>query len=193
MAIQLSNLTVNPEVKTVREYINTPNGTIEVYEPDMKMVEEILQIQEDSGFDFSSEIVMFDAHTMLTQVFPLLTNIETGELSEDELQKIIDNPSIHLIIAQNVVAQIISEANKLYAERMKTELASAESVLAQTDLLKSIPNIFNEHVKRNPEVSSAWKEIEKAQSDLENILESKEDKEDSQQLEPEKEKDDTES
>lgn len=170
MAIQLSNLTVNPDVKKVREYVSTPQGSIEIYEPTLSMVNEILEIQKEDGFDFASEIVSFNEHTLLTKVFPLLTNIETGNLSEDELQKIIDNPSIHLLIAQNVVAQVLSEANKLYAERLKAELASAETVLAQADLLSSIPSIINEHAKRNPEVAESLKKIEDAQAELEASL-----------------------
>ncbi|MEX3625181.1 hypothetical protein [Viridibacillus arvi] len=171
MAIQLNQLTVNTDVKKVREYISTPQGSIEVYEPTLEMANEILAIQEESGFDFASGIVKFDEITLLTKVFPLLTNIETGDLPEDELQKIIDNPSIHLLIAQNIVAQIISEINKLYAERLKAELASAETVLAQSDLISTIPSIINEHAKRNPEVAESLRQIDSVQSEVEQLME----------------------
>ncbi|MFJ8247284.1 hypothetical protein [Peribacillus asahii] len=174
MAIQLSELTVNPNVKKVREYINTPQGSIEVYEPTLEMANEVLNIQKENGFDFASEIVEFDAVTLLTKVFPLLTNVETGDLSEEELEGIIANPSIHLLIAQNIVAQIISEINKLYAERLKAELASTETVLAQSDLLSTIPSIINEHAKRNPEVAKNLKEIEAKQAEIESIIEQEE-------------------
>lgn len=170
MTIQLSNLTVQKDVKKVREYISTPQGSIEVYEPTLEMVNEILGIQQENGFDFASDVVSFNEHVLLTQIFPLLTNIETGDLSPEEIQKIIDNPSIHLLIAQNIVAQIISEANKLYAERLKAELASAETVLAQSDLLSNIPNIINEHAKRNPEVADNLKKIEEAQAKVEQMI-----------------------
>lgn len=177
MGIQLSNLTVKPDVKQVREYINTPTGTIEVYEPTLDMVNDILEIQKEDGFDFASDIVSFNEDTLLKKIFPLLTNVETGDLSDEELQSIIDNPSIHLLIAQNVVAQIISEANKLYAERLKTELASAETVLAQSDLLSAIPSMISEHAKRNPEVADSLKQIEKAQEELQEMIEEEEKKE----------------
>jgi len=174
LAIQLSNLTVNPDVKKVREYITTPQGAIEVYEPTLDMVNQILEIQAESGFDFASATVEFDETTLLTKIFPLLTNIESDKMSEEELQGVIDNPSIHLLIAQNVVAQIISEANKLYAERLKAELASAETVLAQSDLLNAIPNIMNEHAKRNPLVAENLKEIDKIQAQVEKLVEEEE-------------------
>lgn len=176
MTIQLSNLTVNPDLKKVREYINTPQGSIEVYEPTLETVNKILEIQQESGFDFASEIVSFDEQVLLTQIFPLLTNIETGDLPEEEIQKIIDNPSIHLLITQNVVAQIISEANKLYAERLKAELASAETVLAQSDLISNIPSIITEHAKRNPEVANELKKIDDMQAQVEQMIADEEEK-----------------
>lgn len=177
MAIQISNLTVGSEEKKVREFISSPQGSIEIYEPTLDMANEILAIQKESGFDFSSDVVQFDEITLLTKIFPLLTNIETDGLSEEELQRIIDNPTIHLLIAQNVVAQIISEANKLYAERLKAELASAETVLAQSDLLSNIPSIINEHAKRNPEVAQRLREIDKVQTEVERLIEEEESKE----------------
>ena len=177
LAIQISNLTVGSEEKKVREFISSPQGSIEIYEPTLDMANEILAIQKESGFDFSSDVVQFDEITLLTKIFPLLTNIETDGLSEEELQRIIDNPTIHLLIAQNVVAQIISEANKLYAERLKAELASAETVLAQSDLLSNIPSIINEHAKRNPEVAQRLREIDKVQTEVERLIEEEESKE----------------
>lgn len=171
MAIQLSNLTVQPDVKTVREYISTPQGSIEIYEPTLDMVNEILEIQKEDGFDFASDIVSFDEHTLLTKIFPLLTNIDTAGLTDKELQKIIDNPSVHLLIAQNVVAQILSEANKLYAERLKAELASAETVLAQSDLISAIPSIMNEHARRDPQVAESIRKIEEKANEVEKLIE----------------------
>lgn len=174
MAIQLKNLTVNPDVKTVREYIGTPQGSIEVYEPTLEMVNKILEIQTETGFDYSSDVVIFDEMTLLTKIFPLMTNIESDKMTEEELQGVIDNPSIHLLIAQNVVAQIISEANKLYAERLKAELASAETVLAQSDLISSIPNMLNEHAKRNPVVADNLREIEALTTQVEQMIKDEE-------------------
>lgn len=181
MTIQLASLSLKTEGKTVREYINTPQGSIEVYEPTLEMVNEILRIQQENGFDFTSETVAFDERVLLTQIFPLLTNIETGDASEEELQNIINNPTVHLLIAQNVVAQIISEANKLYAERIKAELASADTVLAQADLINSIPNILNEHAKRSPEVAENLKKISELQAEVEAKLEEEDAKDDDTQ------------
>lgn len=159
LAINITSLTTPTEERKIREYINTPQGAIEIYEPTLDDVNSIIEIQRESGFDFNSEFLDFDGVVLLTKIFPLVTNIETGDLPDEEIQKIIDNPSIHLLIAQNIVAQIISEANKLYAQHLKAELASAETALAQADLVSSIPQIINEHAKRDENVAEALKEI----------------------------------
>ncbi len=175
MAINITSLGLPQEgERKVRERINTPNGTIEVYEPSLDDVNEILDIQRDSGFDFNSDIVEFDEIVLTTRIFPLLTNIEFNDLRDEELQKIIDNPSIHLLIAQNIVAQIISEANKLYAERLKAELASADSVMSQSELINSIPNLIEETAKRNPEVAQNLEAIKLATAEITEQMEKEE-------------------
>ncbi|WP_324655226.1 hypothetical protein [Bacillus paranthracis] len=164
MTINISSLGLPQagEERKTRERINTPNGTIEVYEPSLADANEILNIQRENGFDFNSDIVEFDEVMMVTKIFPLLTNIELEDLPKEELQKIVENPTVHLLIAQNVIAQIISEVNKLFAERLKAELASADSLMAQSELINSIPNLVEETAKRNPEVAGNLKAVQTA-------------------------------
>lgn len=185
MAIQLQSLSINQNEKTVREYIKTPQGSIEVYEPTLDTVNEIIAIQRKNGIDLSDDVVTFTAKSVLTEIFPLTTNIETGNLSDEEIEKIIDNPSIHLLIAQNIVAQIISESNKLYAEQMKANLAAAEGALAQADLINAIPEVFNEHARRSPEVAQNLKVIQEAQERVEELIQEEEKALESQESAPE--------
>jgi len=183
LAVYISGLTTPKDQRKVREYINTPQGAIEIYEPTLDDVNAIIDIQRGTGFDFNSSFVEFDENVLLTQIFPLLTNIEIEDLSAEELQKIIDNPSIHLMIAQNIIAQIISEANKLYAENLKAELASAETALAQSDLVNSIPHIINEHAKRDDSIREALEEIDAKSNEVLDLL----DNLDEEEKEPEQE------
>ncbi|MEH7207620.1 hypothetical protein V7094_15480 [Priestia megaterium] len=180
MAINISGLTTPKDQRKVREYINTPQGAIEIYEPTLEDVNAIIDIQRESGFDFNSQFVEFDENVLLTKIFPLLSNIETGDLSAEELQKIVDNPSIHLMIAQNLIAQIISEANKLFAENLKAELASAETALAQSDLVNSIPHIINEHAKRDDDIREALEEINSVTDEVLNLLDDEDEPEQEQ-------------
>lgn len=161
MTINISSLGLPQagEERKTRERINTPNGTIEVYEPSLADANQILDIQRENGFDFNSDIVEFDEMMMVTKLFPLLTNIELEDLPKEELQKIVENPTVHLLIAQNIIAQIISEVNQLFAERLKAELASANSLMTQAELISSIPNLVEETAKRSPEVAKNLKAI----------------------------------
>lgn len=172
LAIKLSTLKVEQEgVRKVREFINTPNGQIEVYEPTLKDADAILDIQREEGIDFGKDTFVFNASVVLRKLFPLLTNIELGELTDEEVENIAQNPSVHLLIAQNYVAQIISEVNKLYAERIKTEIASAESLMAQTELVASIPQMIVEQAKRDPELAEMVQKVEEKTQELNEAIE----------------------
>lgn len=172
MAIHISDLSVPQQgEKKIRERIATPTGTIEVYEATLEVADKILEIERNRGVDFGSDsVVTFDEMSVLKELFPLLTNIETGDLSDEELNEIIANPSLHLLIAQNLVAQIISEVNKLYAENVKTEIASAESAISQAELISTIPTMLIEGAKRNGEHDIVRK-IDQAEKEIDEILE----------------------
>jgi hypothetical protein len=171
VTIKLSALQVPQEgERKVREYINTPNGKIEIYEPTLKDADAIIELQREEGFDFGQDTVRFNEMMVLKRLFPLLTNIETADLSDEELNKIIENPSIHLLIAQNYVAQIVSEVNKLYAERIKTEIASAESLIAQSELISSIPSMIVEQAKRNSDLAELVQKVEEKTAELDEAI-----------------------
>lgn len=161
MAISISQLGLFGNTRKVREYINSPSGQIEIYEPTVQDADVIIDLQREEGFDFGQDTIRFDELLVLKRLFPLLTNIETDKLSDEELNKIIENPSIHLLIAQNIVAQIISEVNKLYAERIKSEIIGAETVLAQAELISSIPNIIREQAKGDKELSALVDKVDR--------------------------------
>jgi hypothetical protein len=173
LAINIADLTVGQEgEKKVREYIQTPTGKIEIYEPTVDMIDKIMNIQRGGGVDLaSSETVEFDAMLVLKELFPLLTNIETGNLPDEELNKIIDNPSVHLLTAQNIVAQILSEVNKLYVEDVKAKIASSESALAQAEMIATIPTLMIENAKRNGNQALVRK-IDEAEKELDRAIES---------------------
>ncbi len=164
MAVNISKLGLsNPEIsRSVRERINTPHGAINVFEPSVQDLEMILEIQRKNGFDMQTDFVEFDEQTMVKEIFPLLTDIDFEEMSQEQLDAVLENPTVHLLIAQNVIAQIITEANKLFAHRIKTDLSQAESVLAQVELINAIPSLIEETAKRNPEVAKQVDAIREA-------------------------------
>lgn len=184
MSVKIKELGLsNPEIsRSVRERISTPNGVINVYEPSMQDLETILEIQRKNGFDLQSDIVEFDENTMVKEIFPLLTDVDFEGISQEELAFVLENPSVHLLIAQNVIAQIIAEANKLFAHRIKADLANAESVLTQVELINSIPALIEETAKRDPKIAEKVEAIREATLAF---AEDMEEEEDGQPDEPE--------
>lgn len=168
--IKLDSLQVAQEgIRKVREYVNSPQGSIEVYEPTLVDANAIIDLQNAKGMNLENDKIIFDGMTMMKEVFPILTNIDVSGMSDEEINKTIDSPSIHLLIAQNIVAQIISEINKLYAENMKAEIISADSILAQSELINSIPSILLQHSNYNPKVKENLDKIGETAKDIENL------------------------
>lgn len=170
MGINIKGMQVSNE-KQVREIINTPQGSIEIYEPNFETVKTIVDMQFGQQFGAETGVISFDGATVIKELFPLLTNIELNDLTDEELEDVINNPSIHLLIAQQIVAQIVAESNKLYAQRVKTELMTADSTMAQVELINSIPNIILDKAKRDGNVSDLMSKVESASKELEEAIE----------------------
>lgn len=172
MAINLKGLQLAE--KQVREVINTPQGIIEVYEPSVDALQAIIDLQSGNGFGFVEQTVSFDGRDVIKKLFPLLTNIELGDLSDEEIDAVIENPTVHFLIAQQIVAQIVAEANKVYAERMKTEMKNAESTVAQIELMNQIPAMLIEKAKSEGNLDELMKAVDNATTDLEEAIKGEE-------------------
>lgn len=169
LGINIKGMKVSPERRQVREIINTPQGSIEVYEPTMDDIAVIIDMQVDQDFGEVTGVVSFDGIRVIKELFPLLTNIEFGELSDEELEEIVENPTVHLLITQQVLAQIVSESNKLYVERIKTEMMNTESIMAQVSLMNSIPTSIVEQAKRDGKVSELMGKVQDASDEFEKV------------------------
>ncbi|PEA25804.1 hypothetical protein CN984_12315 [Bacillus cereus] len=169
MGIEITSLGVAE--RQVRELIRTPQGNIEVYEPTVDDIAEIIDLQRDKGLGMEDGKIAFDGVDVMKTLFPLLTNIDFGDISDEELSKIIENPSIHLLIAQQYVAQVVAESNKLYAQRVKTELMNTDSTLAQMELLNTIPSIIVENAKRDGRMAELVDKVAEVSDDLEKAIE----------------------
>ena len=170
LSIKLKELKVSKEGRQIREMVNTPSGAIGVYEPTIDDISQIVDLQREQGFGAETGVVSFDGVTVIRELFPLVTNIDMQELSDEEIQDVIENPSVHLLIAQQLVAQIVAEANKLYAERVRTELMNTESTLAQVELMNAIPAMIVEKAKGEGKVSELVEKVEQASKDLEEAM-----------------------
>jgi uncharacterized radical SAM superfamily Fe-S cluster-containing enzyme len=168
VAVKISDLKVSQSERQVREYLNTPQGAIEVYEPTLEDIQKIIDMQKAE--DMENGVVLFDGVQVIRELFPMLTNIDLGDLTDEQLEEVIENPSIHLLTAQQFVAQIVAEANKLYAERVKTELMNAESTMAQMELISTIPTTIIENAKKEGKIGELVEKVEKASKELDEAI-----------------------
>ena len=171
MNISISNFKVGQKNRTIRELITTPQGNIEVYEPRIEDIQAIIDLQREQNFGAETGVVRFDGAVVIRSLYPMLTNINLGELTDEELEEVIENPSIHLLIAQQVIAQIVAESNKLYAERVKTELMNAESSLAQAEIMNQLPQFIIEKAKGDGKIAELVQKVEEASEKLEEVIE----------------------
>ncbi|GAB6253574.1 hypothetical protein BCSAG_48920 [Bacillus cereus] len=161
MTIKLSELHVpQGEERKIREYVKSPQGMIEIYEPTMKDADAILDLQRGENPNFAnSQTLRLSGKIVLKVLFPMLTNISVEGMSDEELDEAIENPSIHFLLAQKYVSQIVSEVNKLYVEHIKDEIAKADSLISQTELIDSIPAMILEQAKRDPELADIAEKV----------------------------------
>ncbi|MED3440163.1 hypothetical protein P4393_11900 [Bacillus subtilis] len=169
MGINIEGLKV--QEKQIRELINTPQGTIEVYEPNIDDIERIIEIYRGNGFNVEENVATFDGVQVLKEFFPLLTNIDFGNTSDEEIQEIVENPSVHFLIVQQVIAQIVAESIKLYSQRVKTELMKSDSMMAQMELIEAIPSLIVEQAKRDGKVSDLLENVMKVEEELQEAIE----------------------
>ncbi|MDY7043693.1 hypothetical protein RVS70_05690 [Virgibacillus sp. M23] len=170
MGIDIKNVGLTGEDRHIREIINTPSGNIEIYEPTVDDISKIIDLQRDMGFEFQEASVSFDGLTVVKELFPLLTNIDMGDLPDEELNSIIDNPTVHLLITQQIIAQIIAEANKVYSHRIKTELLNSESTMAQAELINSIPAMIMDRAKRDGKTKELVDKVSQLSDEYDSLL-----------------------
>ncbi|HDR7263668.1 hypothetical protein [Bacillus sp. CH_203] len=168
MAIKLSELHVpQGEERKIREYVKSPQGMIEIYEPTVKNADAILDLQRGENPDFANnETLRLSGMVVLKELFPMLTNISLEGMSDEELDNVIENPSIHFLLAQKYISQIVSEVNKLYVEHIKDEIAKADSLISQTELIDSIPSMILEQAKRDPELATIAEKVLDSREEL---------------------------
>lgn len=173
MSVQLKDLKASQDEasRKIRDFVSTPQGVIEVYEPTMSDIVDILEIQRSENEDELSDEVEFEDITVIKVLFPLLTNLDFYDLSDKEIKEIIESPSIHLLTVQQIIAQIIQEANKYYAQKVKTEIINAESTMAQVDLINTIPSIVLSRSKLEGTSNELTDNVAEAEKKLQEAIE----------------------
>lgn len=140
--MKIENLTAigfNGERK-VRQTLGEGVNQVKIYEPTEDNIQEIIDITQEVATDSHNTAEVTFTEQQIVEVFlPMLTNIETQHLTEDEITIILVNKSTVLMSALQVIGQIISECSRLYIERLYSQIIYSENMLAETKLVESLP------------------------------------------------------
>ena len=161
-----------PTERIVREVVKAPFGDVLVFEPRIDEFDTILEIQREDGVR-NGQVVNFDGNTVIRKLFPLLTDLDMSDLTDEDIEEVVNNPSIYLLTIQNIISQIVAEVNSMFMQRIKAEITQASTLVDQATIIKQIPNIIGKEAKRVGDEETA-KNVEKIISFEDKVKESEE-------------------
>lgn len=126
--------------REVREVIFAKDETITVYEPDKENIEEIFALQERFINGDNPERLQLSGRDVVN-LFAMLTDIGgLDDLTDEEIDDIIDNPSMALIQVQKVIEGIVIEVYKMVVLSIQNEVllsdVKLETARSQNELLE---------------------------------------------------------
>lgn len=123
--MKLSYLKNTKEYRKIRDVVMSSGSTVNIFEPTLEEIDEILNLQDEWVSDEGMSISGADVVKVL---FPMLTDLEgIDEMTESEVQEVIDNPSNAFIQIQYHIETIITEV-------YKTAILKARKAILEKDL-----------------------------------------------------------
>lgn len=132
--VQFKNLISDPDNRRVRERIFIDGETIKVFEPSKEEINKIFDMQE-KFIDKKNPNRLSLSGKDVVDLFKLLTDIEgINDLTDEEIDKVIENPSMALINAQHAIEGIVTEVYKMVILSMKNRMLETDlrMISAQT-------------------------------------------------------------
>ena len=118
--MKLSYLKNTKEYRKIRDVVMSSGSTVNIFEPTLEEIDEILKLQDEWVSDEGMNISGADVVKVL---FPMLTDLEgIDEMTESEVQEVIDNPSNAFIQIQYHIETIITEVYKTAILKARKEI-----------------------------------------------------------------------
>ena len=118
--MKLSYLKNTKEYRKIRDVVMSSGSTVNIFEPTLEEIDEILKLQDEWVSDEGMNISGADVVKVL---FPMLTDLEgIDEMTESEIQEVIDNPSNAFIQIQYHIETIITEVYKTAILKARKEI-----------------------------------------------------------------------
>ena len=118
--MKLSYLKNTKEYRKIRDVVMSSGSTVNIFEPTLEEIDEILNLQDEWMSDEGMSISGADVVKVL---FPMLTDLEgIDEMTESDVQEVIDNPSNAFIQIQYHIETIITEVYKTAILKARKEI-----------------------------------------------------------------------
>ena len=118
--MKLSYLKNTKEYRKIRDVVMSSGSTVNIFEPTLEEIDEILKLQDEWVSDEGMNISGADVVKVL---FPMLTDLEgIDEMTESDVQDVIDNPSNAFIQIQYHIETIITEVYKTAILKARKEI-----------------------------------------------------------------------
>ena len=118
--MKLSYLKNTKEYRKIRDVVMSSGSTVNIFEPTLEEIDEILKLQDEWVSDEGMSISGADVVKIL---FPMLTDLEgIDEMTESDVQEVIDNPSNAFIQIQYHIETIITEVYKTAILKARKEI-----------------------------------------------------------------------
>ena len=118
--MKLSYLKNTKEYRKIRDVVMSSGSTVNIFEPTLEEIDDILKLQDEWVSDEGMNISGADVVKVL---FPMLTDLEgIDEMTESDVQEVIDNPSNAFIQIQYHIETIITEVYKTAILKARKEI-----------------------------------------------------------------------
>lgn len=135
--VKFANLGNSIKERKIREVIVSGKDKIVVYEPSVEDVDNIINYQETFVKGLNTGEIAIDGVDIVKVLFPMLTDIEgIDELTDEEINAIVAEPSLAYLQVEQVIKGIIVEIYKTLVITSRTELI-------EMDLIKENENVQN--------------------------------------------------
>ncbi|EJE97754.1 hypothetical protein [Liquorilactobacillus mali] len=164
--VELKNLRTDPVEREINTVIKSKYGDITIYEPRKSDVEVIMGLHEfiislnvkDEKEKDKSTLKISDA-TILKDVIPLLTDIKVGDMTEEEIQDVLDNPSTAMMEVNQVLVHIITSVYKIVLLSYANELLEHDVSLESMKLNHSAVGTFVNQASETEKGKELLKEV----------------------------------
>ena len=169
--MKLSYLKNTKEYRKIRDVVMSSGSTVNIFEPTLEEIDEILKLQ---GEWVSDEGMNISGADVVKVLFPMLTDLEgIDEMTESDVQEVIDNPSNAFIQIQYHIETIITEVYKTAILKARKEILEkdlevenykvSEEVFDRTLSLAAKNNGTKEVFDKLQEAEEEFKQAEEAE------------------------------